>query len=91
MSKYIYLECIAHYPTIRADSESGQHDYDLPRLRDEIAHRDEYAAAVNIGAHWPERFTDSTARFFAQHPEFPIRIIDEYGEEHPLKDEDTGK
>lgn len=91
MSTYIYLECTAHEPVIQADGESGQHLYDLPRLRDEIAHRDEYAAAVNIGASFDDRYTYNTARFLAQHPHCPIRIVDEYGNTHPLKDEDESK
>lgn len=86
MSTYIYLECTAHEPYIRANSESGQHLYDLPRLRDEIAHRNEYANAMKIGATFDDHYTNATARFLAEHPHCPIRIIDEYDEQHPIKE-----
>lgn len=91
MSTYIYLECTAHEPAIQADGESGQHLYDLPRLRDEITHRNEYANAIGIGASFDDQYTRNTARFLAQHPRCPIRIVDEYGDEHPLKDEEPTK
>lgn len=86
MSTWLYLECTAHEPPIQADGESGQHLYDLPRLRDEIAHRNEYANAKKIGASFDDQFTNATAQFLAEHPDCPIRIVDEYGDEHPLEE-----
>lgn len=40
MSTYIHLQCLSHHPPLVAESESGQHLYDLPQLREDIANRD---------------------------------------------------
>lgn len=88
MSTYIYLECTAHEPPIQASAESGQHLYDLPRIREEIANRDTFAKANQLGASFDEYFTNNTAQFLAQHPNCPIRIVDEYGDEHPLEEQE---
>lgn len=88
MSTWIYLECIAHEPAIQSDQEVGQHLYDLPRIREEIAKRAEYVAAVNLDAQF-EGFTRAAATFFAQHPACPIRIVDEYDREYPLEESEA--
>lgn len=85
MSTWLYLECNAHEPVIQSDGEVGQHLYDLPRIREEIAKRAEYVAAVNLDAQF-EHFTQNAAYFFSQHPTCPIRIVDEYDREHPLEE-----
>lgn len=91
MSTYIYLECIAHDPPIQAVSESGQHLSDLDRLRGELQLRDEYATAIAIDARFDDPYTQATAKFLSEHPECPLRIIDEYGTHHNVvkdKEED---
>lgn len=40
MSTYLYLVCESHTPPIVADDESGQHLYDLPQIRSDLANRD---------------------------------------------------
>ena len=95
MSTYLYLECLDHEPPLRAEYESGQHLYDLPRIRAEIADRENVAAGLT---HY--RFTGSddfdaaayfrthSADFLARHSGCRIGIRDEYGEIHPTTDED---
>ena len=41
MSTDYYLVCMDHEPRLRAMSESGQHDYDLPQIRADIADRED--------------------------------------------------
>ena len=85
MSTYLYLECLDHDPPLRADDESGQHHYDLPRIRQMIADRD--ALLKHWDTEWTNTwsFTTNTMRFLAQHRTCRIGIIDEYGERHPLQ------
>jgi len=85
VSTYLYLACKDHDPPLLADSESGQHLYDLPQIREDIADRD---AIVSLGdgvdyGHW---FRNSTARFLRAHPKCEIAIRDEYGHWHPTAD-----
>lgn len=95
MSTSIYLECRGHTPPIVADSESGQHLYDLDPLRTLLAHRKQVTDAHRIlteaaGGYidYGERYLGNSIRFMAKHPECPLGIIDEYGQEHPLEDPD---
>lgn len=92
MSTYIYLECHDHEPPLRAEDESGQHDYDLPRIRADIAMRKELvrkyradpgpiAMASIVGY-----FSMNSAKFLSQHEDCEIGIRDEYGVEYPLKE-----
>lgn len=74
------LECLDHDPPLRADGESGQHLYDLPEIRADIANRDTADADTDYG-HF---FRNNTARFLVQHPNCHIGIRDEYGREHPV-------
>lgn len=83
MSTYIYLQCIAHDPPITAHAESGQHLYDLDRLRDELVSRDVYVKAVKAGANFNDQYTNATAHFLSEHPLCPLKIVDEYGVYHP--------
>lgn len=46
MSTYLYLACLDHDPPLFADDESGQHLYDLPQIRADIARRAEMVAQV---------------------------------------------
>lgn len=89
MSTYLYLQCIAHDPPITASAESGQHLYDLDRLREELAHREVYAKASKAGATFNDQYTNATAHFLSEHPLCPLKIVDEYGTFHPIvKDEE---
>lgn len=87
MSTYIYLECESHDPPLRANGESGQHLYDLPQLRDDIVNREAIAAAIALDANFGH-FRNNTAWFLAQHPRCSLRIVDEYGRQHSLTDEE---
>lgn len=97
MSTYIYLQCLNHTPPLRASEESGQHLYDLPRIRAEIADRVNVAAGPDyyrgdiIGGtfDFPAYFRVHSARFLAEHPQCAIGIVDEYGNEHPTEDPDA--
>nr|DAQ47302.1 MAG TPA: hypothetical protein [Caudoviricetes sp.] len=88
MSTYMYLKCIDHDPPILADDESGQHYYDLPRIRAEVENRDSMVARVELGEiGWngheamDDYFARRSARFLKQHPKCQIRIVTEYGED----------
>ena len=81
MSTYIYLRCESHDPPVVAEGESGQHTYDLPRLREDIANRHIIAAALRIGME-PEsglHFWSNTAYFLRDHEHCQLGIVDEYG------------
>ncbi len=92
MSTYIYLACLDHDPPLIAEEESGQHLYDLPQIRADIAARDalytvidasEYQDVPDMGSY----FRNQTARFLATHRKCRIGIRDEYGDEHPTTSE----
>lgn len=86
MSTYVYLVCFDHEPPITADDESGQHLYDLPQIRADLADRERIVANVNDDT-WPDDyFRRHTARFLSAHPHCRIGIRDEYGREHPTED-----
>lgn len=88
MSTWIYLVCTDHTPPIRAEGESGQHLYDLPQLRRDLAERERIVGMFDdeFGAtEWLGRFTLNTWRFLRQHPECSIEIRDEYGDLHPIE------
>ena len=76
VSTYISLQCLSHRPPLVAEGESGQHLYDLPQLREDIAqavalgwaHHPDGIAALSVGC-WPEeRFRRTTALFLREHP-----------------------
>ena len=83
MSTYVYLECLDHDPPLQAEDESGQHLYDLPRIRTEVRNRAtivaRYEATYGSEGGYFER---NTARFLADHPKCRLGIRDEYGREH---------
>ena len=88
MSTYIYLLCRDHSPVIQADGESGQHLYDLPQLRQDIANRDVIVHALQaLDFHPDDSYRRNTARFLASHPRCHLGIVDEYGREHPIEEE----
>ena len=88
MSTYIYLLCRDHSPAIRADGESGQHLYDLPQLRQDIANRDAIVHAMQMLYVCPhDSYRRNTATFLAAHPRCNLGIVDEYGREHPIEEE----
>lgn len=91
MSTWLYLECLDHDPPLRADDESGQHLYDLPQIRADVADRDALVAAVRatefgdeIEAVTDGYFRRRTLRFLVAHPTCHIGIRDEYGRAYPL-------
>lgn len=93
MSNYVYLTCLDHTPPLLADRESGQHLYDLPRIRSEIADRDAVAAgqpyergSVLVGTHDSAAyFRARSATFLQAHPSCRIGITDENGQDHPVE------
>lgn len=90
MSTYVYLECLDHDPVLSSDGEVGQHLYDLPRIRDEIAKRELFAVNAEVDV-WPDyghHFTNNAVRFLAAHPRCNVGIRDEYGREHPIQPDD---
>jgi len=96
VSTYVYLVCMDHEPPLMAEDESGQHLYDLPRIRREIADREATVAAgagyhesvTSAGFDPAEYFRAHSARFLAQHLTCQIGIRDEYGVEHALTEAD---
>lgn len=87
MSNYLYLTCEAHNPPLRAENESGQHYYDLPRIRDEIRTRKEIARIEDEDLPCGNPFIRHSAFFLSQHKECGIGIVDEYGERHSVEPE----
>lgn len=85
MSTYLYLVCHSHTPPLQASRESGQHLYDLPTIRADIANRVWIAEAersdrgIDFGY-----FGGATATFVAAHEDCTIGIRDEYGVDYPL-------
>lgn len=93
MSTYIYLECLEHDPPTRSADEVGQHLTDLPRIRAEVADREFWTRLMNRDdpVSIDGYFTRNAAWFLAQHPKCRLRIMDEYGREHPLTVEPEAK
>lgn len=89
MSTYLYLQCFEHDPPIMSDGEVGQHLYDLPRIRKEIANRHIFAEILkrDIAASYGHHFTSNAARFLATHQKCRIGIEDEYGRAHPIQED----
>lgn len=93
MSTYMYLKCLDHDPPLLAGRESGQHTYDLPQIRADIAQREVLVAAFDQDAVTDDYFRSATIWFLAFHRKCRIGIEDEYGDQYPLVDEhqcDTG-
>ncbi len=88
MSTWLYLECLDHDPPLQADNESGQHLYDLPQIRADIADRERFVAEMaEPKSQQGDYFRANSASFLAQHPRCRIGIRDEYGRAHPIADE----
>lgn len=89
MSTWLYLECRTHDPVLSADGESGQHTYDLPQIRTDIANRDLIVQArdADLLDVSDDHFRGNTVRFLAAHPKCDIGIRDEYGHDHPITEE----
>ena len=86
MSTYLYLECLDHDPVLRSSGEVGQHLYDLPQIREDIANRDLFVAVAeaDLDPDYGHHFRQNTVQFLVQHPRCSIGIRDEYGNQHPL-------
>lgn len=80
MSTWHYWECVDHDPPIRADGESGQHDYNRPTMIEDYAKRDLLVAAANDGLWENDRYRVNTQAFFREHPHCRLRIVTEYGD-----------
>ena len=91
MSTYVYLECLDHAPPLRSYDEVGQHLYDLPRIRKEIAMRDHFVEIDKLDnpTDYGHFFTRHAVTFLVQHPKCRIGIRDEYGREHPVVVDDN--
>lgn len=85
MSTWLYLRCLDHDPPLIADGESGQHLYDLPQIRDDIANREDIVRYIEDDV-WPDdnRFQMNTYRFLHAHPKCRVDIVDEYNKTHPI-------
>lgn len=89
MSTYLYLQCNSHNPPLQSPHEVGQHLRDLPRIREEInwrqilyrAHQNGY---LGYESDYGSQFTNTLRTFLIQHPHCSLRIVDEYGDTHPL-------
>ncbi len=93
MSLYLHLVCLDHNPPLVAEMESGQHLYDLPRIRREVADRAEMVRdqdGLDAGVPWnapaDQFFRLNSARFLAAHPTCHIGIRDEYGVDYPIEE-----
>lgn len=92
MSTWIYMVCTDHDPPIRAESESGQHLYDIPQLREDLTQReditalsaDDFSDVTTELDPFFDRYTLNTWRFLRPHPLCNLEIHDEYGRHYPL-------
>ena len=82
MSTYYYWQCLSHQPPLRAEAESGQHDYDLTQMREDFKYRQLLAEAAGLDYFSDDRYVRNTQRFFHQHPHCKLEIVDEYGDAH---------
>ena len=92
MSTYLYLVCMDHNPPLTADGESGQHLYDLPQIRADIANRDTLVAAYQTDDGFYDRddyFANNTLRFLIAHQHCQLGIRDEYDRWHSIIAEDA--
>ena len=87
MSTRLYLECVHDDVTYRSGDEVGQHLAALPRIRRDLAIGDTLVELLTEGASFPH-FTMNAAVFLADHPDCPVRIVDEYGGHHPARGEE---
>ena len=91
MSRYIYLQCLDHDPPLRAELASGQSLNDLQRARDYIALREQLAHTLDLtGGQIDNYFANNSAIFLAHHRKCKIGIVDEYGVNYSIKEEDHG-
>ena len=86
MSTYLYLKCLDHDPPLISEGESGQHLYDLPQIRADIANRGQLVDA-DLPDYYRDNFRHNTVWFLTQHPRCRIGIVDEYGHEHSAEEE----
>lgn len=84
MSTYLYLTCLDHDPPLLANEESGQHLYDLPQIRDDIARRELWVKQSDSGYIDLGYFRNHTIDFLCAHRSCRIGITDEYGDKHPV-------
>lgn len=87
MSTYLHLVCVCHDPPLVAPDESGQHLYDLPQIRADIAKRRALIDVWDGGDVDLGYFRNNTVRFLAQHEDCELRIKDEYGQWHPITED----
>lgn len=89
MSTWIYLVCTDHTPPIQAEDESGQHLYDLPQIRKDLADREQLVAMkpdeLDCRESADSYYTRATWRFLQYHPKCNIEIRDEYDRVHPIE------
>lgn len=84
MSTYLYFRCLDHDPPLIAEEESGQHLYDLPQMRKDLADRERIVASYADGMSFPsDYFRRNTAKFFVSHATCTLGIIDEYDKVYP--------
>ena len=91
VSTWLYLECLDHSPVLVSEGAVGQHLYDLPRIRGEIARREEFLKPFHDGGGYGHNFLLNSALFLVQHPRCNVGIRDEYGHEHPIGRERRGR
>jgi hypothetical protein len=96
VSTYLHLVCLDHTPPLVAEDESGQHLYDLPQIRADLAadlltlaNESENAERSAPFAHDPWYFRRNTIRFRVAHRACRIGIRDEYGVDHATTTEAT--
>ena len=87
MSTWIYLQCLDHDPPLASPDEVGQHLTDLPDVRRVIANRHTLVDMIAQHDLTPDGyFTANAVRFLRHHLTCRIRIVDEYGVEHPTEE-----
>lgn len=90
MSTYLYLQCDSHTPPLQSPHEVGQHLRGLPRIREEINRREDLYQAhlhgyLGYESDYGGQFTHTLRTFLIQHPHCDLKIVDEYGDTHPLE------
>lgn len=77
MSTYWYLECTSHDPPLRSSDEVEQHTTGLPAIRELVARRGDIALMCHTATYgtW---FLRNASTFLIQHPECPLKFVNEY-------------
>jgi hypothetical protein len=95
LSTYWYFRCDSHTPPVESDEEFTQHTNDsafrhgLELLKQRPVSYDDMVSQKGEGDVASDYFAGNAVRFLQHHPHCKITVINEYGVEWPLEDEQS--